>query len=341
MDIMSEKWGISKKGIPILLYTLQDDILVKITNYGATITSIQCLDKKNQLNEVILGFESLDGYLSSVAYHGSTIGRYANRINNGTFMINNEKYNLPTNDGCNHLHGGYHGFDKYIWSTDIIGNQSVKMSLTSPDGDMGYPGTVNCSVTFSVVGNQFEIDYFATTNKATIINLTNHAYFNLGTSKTVDDHVLCIDADLYTPIDEEFIPLGPLDSVVDSPFDFRNPIRIGDMINEKNYQLKLGKGYDHNFVLNHIKSPQVSLYEPSSGRVLEISTTMPGLQFYSGNFLDGSEFGRGGSIGFRSGLCLETQFFPDSPNNPEYPSAILSPGEKYVEKTIYRFRVER
>ena len=278
----------------------------------------------------------MEGYLCSGFYHGATIGRYANRVHEG-FTLDGVRYDLPPNDGINHLHGGFKGFDKHVWSAEID-DDSLCLSLVSPDGEEGYPGTLVTSVTFSVIGDRLEVDYFASTDKPTIVNLVNHAYFNLNGSDTILDHLLWIDADHYTPVNRDLIPTGSLEYVNGTPFDFRESTRIGARINQENPQLKRGNGYDHNYVLNQVKNPQIEVTEPKTGRVLEISTTMPGVQFYTGNFLDGSENGRDGPINFRSGLCLETQFFPDSPNNPDFPSPVLRPDEKYIEKTVYRLR---
>jgi aldose 1-epimerase len=291
------------------------------------------------MDEVVLGFDTINGYLGSPFYHGSTIGRYSNRIGNGRIYIGGKTYQLSLNDGINHLHGGNYGFDKQIWVPEIIDDSGLKLTYFSLDGEEGYPWNLSVSVIFCVIRDRLEIDYTATTDNSTIVNFTNHAYFNLGGNENILNHLLWIDSDTYTPIDESLIPLGEHQCVKNTPFDFTKPTRVGDRIEENHVQLTRGNGYDHNFVLNHIRNPQVTLSELVSGRLLEISTTMPGVQFYSGNFLDGRDIGRSGLMGFRSGLCLETQYFPDSPNKPGYPSTLLHPGEKYIEKTIYRFTV--
>jgi len=292
------------------------------------------------MGEVVLGFDSMEGYLATRFYHGATIGRYANRIGGGTIDVNGDLYQLSVNDGMNHLHGGFYGFDKKVWTPEIVEENTLKLSFTSPDGDEGYPGRLNALVTFSVIDDRLEIDYQATTDRPTVVNLTNHAYFNLGSNETILDHLLWIDADYYTPVNEGLIPVGPLENVEDTPFDFKESTAISSRISQDHPQLIRANGYDQNFVLNHTRNPQIEVTEPVSGRILEISTTMPGVQFYTGNFLDGNEVGRDGPMKFRSGLCLETQFFPDSPNKPDYPSPVLRPGEKYIEKTVYRFTAE-
>ena len=338
MSISYKQWG-TIDGEPIYLYTLSDKIIVNICNYGGTIVGIQARDRAGKLDDVVLGFESLEGYLGSKFYHGATIGRYANRIGGGRFTLDEVEYDLPRNDGLNHLHGGFKGFDKRVWSAEIVDDVSIRLHLLSPDGEEAYPGELEVSVVFTVIGDRLEVDYFALTDKTTVVNLTNHAYFNLGNSETILGHDLWIDADYYTPVNNGLIPTGVLEPVEGSPFDFRDKTRIGSRINADNSQLVLGNGYDHNYVLNQVSNPQIAITDPASGRVLEVSTTMPGVQFYTGNFLDGKENGRKGVIGFRSGLCLETQFYPDSPNKPEFPSPILRPGERYIEKTVYRFTV--
>ncbi len=336
MSISSIPWG-EIDGETVYLFTLRDEIEVKISNYGGTIVSIRTPNRSGELGEAVLGFDDLEGYIASGFYHGATVGRYANRVRGG-FALDGVRYDLPLNDGVNHLHGGFKGFDKRVWNAEVI-DDTLRLSYVSPDGEEGYPGTVQTSVSFTVNGNNLEVDYFASTDKPTIVNLTNHTYFNLGNSDTILDHWLWIDADNFTPINTELLPVGRLEPVAESPFDFCESTQIGSRINDQNQQLTLGNGYDHNYVLNQVKNPQISVTDPTTGRVLEISTTMPGVQFYTGNFLDGSETGRGGPVGFRSGLCLETQFFPDSPNQPTFPSPVLRPGEKYIEKTVYRFSV--
>jgi aldose 1-epimerase len=341
MTISSRAWGQAPTGEPVYLYSMSDEIDVKISNYGGTITSIKAPDRRGTMDEVALGFDAVEGYFASPFYHGATVGRYANRIGGGSINIDSVSHQLSLNDGVNHLHGGFNGFDKKVWAPEIIDDSTLRLSYISHDDEEGYPGNLNAYVTFSVIGDRLEIDYLAIADKPTVVNMTNHTYFNLGSSETILDHVLWIDADSYTPVNEGLIPIGPLETVENTPFDFREPTRIATRIDNDHPQLVRANGYDQNFVLNHIGNPQIAVSDPVSGRVLAISTTMPGVQLYTGNFLDGREIGRDGPIGFRSGLCLETQFFPDSPNKPNYPSAVLYPGEKYIEKTVYRFTVER
>ena len=311
MSVSKTAWGKAPSGESVFLYSLSDEIDVTISNYGGTITSIRAPDRRGVKGDVVLGFDKIEGYIGSPFYHGATIGRYANRIGKGLIEIDDESYQLPLNDGVNHLHGGFNGFDKKVWSPEVIGESSLRLSYQSKDGEEGYPGNLDASVTFTVIEDKLEMDYLAQTDKPTIVNLTNHAYFNLGSDKTILNHRLWLDADQYTPVDENLIPIGPHEGVEDTPFDFREPKKVGDRIEEKHPQLIRANGYDQNYVLNQVSNPQVSVTDPVSGRVLEISTTMPGVQFYTGNFLDGQDKGRRGVIGFRSGLCLETQFFPD------------------------------
>lgn len=336
MHATSEPWGTTPSGENVKLFTLTDGITVKISNYGGTIVSIQAPDRSGKMGEVTLGFDSFDGYINSGFYLGATIGRYANRIANGGFTLDGEDYKLAENNDLNHLHGGLKGFDKVVWEPELMGSM-LRLSYRSADMEEGYPGTLDASVTFRVRGDSLEVDYLAVTDKPTVVNLTNHAYFNLAGGCDIMGHRLWIDAEQYSPVNENLIPLGYHEEVKDTPFDFRKEMIVGGRINDDHVQLKRGGGYDHNYVLNQITNPQIRVTEPESGRALEVSTTMPGIQFYTGNFLDGSDNGRNGAINRRGGLCLETQFFPDSPNQPCFPSTVLRPGEKYIEKTVYRF----
>lgn len=336
MEITSEAWGTTPGGENVNLFTLTDEIVVKISDYGGTVVSVHAPDRSGELGEVTLGFDELNGYVQCGAYIGSTVGRYANRIANGVFSLDGRDYRLASNDGVNHLHGGVKGFDKIVWEAEVT-EDSLVLRYVSRDMEEGYPGTLDVSVTFTLRGDSLELDYHAETDKPTVSNLTNHTYFNLAGKGDILDHYLWIDADQYTPINEGLIPLGHHESVVKTPFDFRGPAGVGGRIDDDHVQLTRGGGYDHNYVLNQVSNPQIMVSEPTTGRALEISTTMPGVQFYSGNFLDRSDIGRNGPIGRRSGLCLETQYFPDSPNQPDFPSTVLRPGEKYIEKTVYRF----
>ena len=329
------------------LYTLTNanGMEVDITNYGAIITGIRVPDRDGNMADVAHGFPSLEGYLGEDPYFGATIGRYGNRIANARFELNGETYQLPANDGPNSLHGGPNGFHAQFWNAtevDEDGATGVELQRTSPDGEEGYPGNLDVTVRYTLTDdNELRIQYTATTDQATPVNLTNHSYFNLSGDGTILDHVLMIDADAYTPVNNTLIPTGELRSVDGTPFDFREPTPIGERIEADDEQLGFGQGYDHNWVLNSEGGSLASvatLYDPSSGREMEVLTTEPGLQFYSGNFLDGSLTGKEGkSYELRSALCLETQHFPDSPNQPEFPSTILEPGDTYSTETVYRF----
>jgi len=336
MEATSEPWGRTPSGEKVELFTLTDDITVKISNFGGTIVSIQAPDRSGEMGEVTLGFDTVDGYINSGFYLGATIGRFANRIANGGFILDGEAYKLAQNNCANHLHGGVKGFDKVVWDAELL-ESWLRLSYKSPHMEEGYPGTLEVSITFTLRGDSLEVDYLAVTDRPTVVNLTNHAYFNLAGGGSILGHRLWIDADYYSPVNENVIPLGKHEAVEDSPFDFRETVEIGGRITDGHVQLARGGGYDHNYVLNQITNPQIRVTDPESGRILEVSTTMPGVQFYTGNFLDGSDTGRNGSIDRRSGFCLETQFYPDSPNQPDFPSTILRPGEKYIEKTVYRF----
>lgn len=344
-----ELFGLLYDKREVFLFTLinKNNIEVKIINYGGIITSIITPDKNNNYSDVVLGFNTFDKYLSNHPYFGSIIGRYANRIKNGTFILNGSIYKLAKNDGDNHLHGGLKGFDKVLWDYKIVSknNQEVlELNYVSPDGEEGYPGNLNVTVLYSLnERNELIIEYKAISDNDTIINLTNHSYFNLSNEDTILNHELKINAETYTPIDRTLIPTGEFRSVIGTPFDFRNFEVIGKRINDKNEQLEYAKGYDHNFVLNkkdNLLSLAAELYSSSSGRLLQIFTTEPGIQFYSGNFLDGSIIGKNNKkYLFRCGLCLETQHFPDSPNKTNFPSVILKKGEEYKQITIYKFSV--
>ncbi len=336
-------------GQTVDLYTLTNPggVELQAITYGATIVSIRVPDRNGVLGDIVLGFDDLAGYLEDASYFGAVVGRYANRIARGRFSLDSETYELARNNGPNHLHGGVRGFDKVVWSAEAFATDSgvgVTFTHTSPDGDEGYPGTLAVQVTYTLTPDDaLVVDYVATTDRPTPVNLSQHTYFNLtgDARRDVLDHVLTIDAERYTPVDSMLIPTGTLAAVAGTPFDFTAATPIGTRIDTENEQLRFGGGYDHNFVLARdgdglMRAARLS--EPTSGRVLEIYTTEPGLQFYSGNFLDGSTTGKNGHVyGHRFGLCLETQHFPDSPNQPEFPSTIVRPDDVYRSRTVFRF----
>ncbi|MBN1540544.1 galactose mutarotase [candidate division KSB1 bacterium] len=351
MTIQETEFGTTPEGQSVQLYTLANanGMRVSITNYGGIITEILVPDKNGDLGDVALGYDSLEAYLADSPYFGSLIGRYGNRIAGGRFSIDGMSYTLAKNDGPNHLHGGIKGFDKRVWTAEpILAENSVGLKLVylSPDGEEGYPGNLTATVVYTLTReNEIVIDYAAESDQTTICNLTNHTYFNLKDAgkSSILDHVVRIHADRFTPIDETFIPTGELRPVADTPFDFLTPQTIGSRIDGDDPQLENGLGYDHNFVLNGDWGKlrmvaQVS--ESTSGRVLSVYTTEPGLQFYSGNFLDGSLVGKDGAVyEHRHGFCMETQHFPDSPNKPLFPSTVLEPGTIRLSKTVYKFSV--
>jgi aldose 1-epimerase len=327
------------------LYTLKDKALtVQITTWGAHITSIVALDNKGGGADVVLGYRDLAGYLADdgKTFMGSVVGRYGNRIAGAKFTLDGKTFNLSKNEPTDTLHGGKIGFDRHNWTGKQIPN-GVELSLISPDGDMGFPGNVIAHVKYTLMGDKLQMEYSATTDKPTVINLTNHSYFNLAGSGDILGQTLMIRADRYTPVDKNLIPTGELAKVAGTPFDFIKPTPIGARINDQNDQLKIGLGYDHNFVLNApdtLMQPAAVLRDPNSGRTLTVYTTEPGVQFYSGNHLDGTMKGRTGD-GYQqhAGLCLETQHYPDSPNEPKFPSTALLPGKPYHSITIFQFSV--
>ncbi|HYU08132.1 MAG TPA: galactose-1-epimerase [Gemmatimonadales bacterium] len=325
-------------------------IEVKIITYGGIITSIRTPDRSGKLDDIVLGFDSLPGYLKDSPYFGAIVGRYANRIANGQFTLDGTTYHLAKNNGPNSLHGGVRGFDKVVWSGEPFQQGSgvgVTLGYTSKDGEEGFPGTLVARVTYTLTPrDELVVDYEATSDKVTPVNLSQHTYWNLHGAGNGDilDHILTLDAAAFTPVDSTLIPTGEVAPVAGTPFDFRAPTRVGARIAQDNVQLRFGRGYDHNWVLDRGSGPGLAhaarLVEPRSGRTLDISTTEPGVQFYSGNFLDGTVTGKGGRVyAYRSGLCLETQHFPDSPNHPNFPSTILRPGATYRSRTVYRFGV--
>ena len=347
-------FGSTERGEAVSAYTLKNahGIELQVLDYGGIIVSLRVPDRTGRLGDVVLGFDSLADYQRGSPYFGALIGRYGNRIARGRFSLDGRGYTLATNNGPNHLHGGVRGFDKVVWKiapfqhADSVG---LVLTYTSPDGEEGYPGTLRATVTYTLTdSNQLIFDYHATTDRATPVNLTQHSYFNLAGDGTGDilGHVVMLNADRFTPVDSTLIPTGEIRSVAGTPFDFRTPTPIGTRIDQNDPQLRFGRGYDHNFVLNKGgKGGEPTLaarvYEPTTGRVMEISTTEPGLQFYSGNFLDGTLRGKHGVVyRHRYGFAMETQHFPDSPNEPAFPTTILRPGEEYRSRTIYRFTVQ-
>ena len=315
---------------------------VRAISYGAIITSILTPDRHGAIADIVLGFDTLDGYLAGHPYFGAVAGRYCNRIAHGRFTIDGHEYRLAMNNGPHHLHGGIRGFDKQIWTVESIGEDSVTFSYLSVDGEEGYPGTLDVTVTYALTDrDELVCDYRARADKATHVNLTQHSYFNLRGDGDVLDHHLTIDADRITEVDATLIPTGAMLDVAGTPFDFRRAAAIGARIEEPHPQLRIGHGYDHNWVLNRAGNAlahAARVVEPTSGRTLDVKTTEPGMQVYTGNFLDGSLRGKGGRFyGPRSGFCLETQHYPDSPNRPEFPTTLIRPREIYRSQTIFVF----
>jgi aldose 1-epimerase len=339
-----------RKAVEIYTLTNAHGVEMRVITYGGIITSLKVPDRSGHLGDIVLGFDTIDGYLKDPPYFGALIGRYGNRIAKGQFTLDGKTFKLATNNGPNHLHGGVKGFDKVIWNAvpDSDANGvSVTLSRISPDGEEGYPGNLQTTVRYTLTDkNELAIDYRATTDKATPVNLTQHSYFNLADDAgDILGHELTIHASRYTPVDDTLIPTGELAAVDGTPFDFRKATTIGARIATDNEQLKNGGGYDHNWVLDR-KGPGVQaaarLVDSKSGRTLDVATTEPGLQVYSGNFLDGSITGKSGRVyRRRTGLCLETQHFPDSPNHRNFPSTILKPGQTYSSQTVFTFGVQK
>ena len=349
VSIEKKAFGKTKEGINVDQYILKNRNGMEIStiNYGGIITSLKTKDRDGNYQDIVLGFDNLSEYESESPYFGAIIGRYGNRIAKGKFTLNDENYNLAVNNDENHLHGGIKGFDKVVWDTrEVVDDStaSLVLSYVSDDMEEGYPGNLKVKVTYTLDNNdKLSVKYEAVTDKTTIINLTQHSYFNLSAdfNKNILDHDILINADSFLPVDSTLIPTGEIRNVGDTPFDFRRPKNVGDEINNSNKQLMIGNGYDHCWVLNNQDKGLrfvASAYDSSTGRLLEVFSDQPGIQFYSGNFLDGSLKSKiGGTYDFRSGFCLETQHYPNSPNEMSFPSVTLNPGEKYETETIFKF----
>jgi aldose 1-epimerase len=347
--IGKQAFGQTTDGTPVELHTLTNDkgVEARIMTYGGIVVSLKVPDRNGKSGDVVLGYDNLQGYLKDNPYFGALIGRYGNRIAKGQFTLDGKAYQLAQNNGENHLHGGVVGFDKVVWNAKEVSTQdgiALHLSYVSHDGEEGYPGNLPVTVVYTLTdNNELRIDYSATTDQKTIVNLTNHAYFNLAGAGQGDilEHQMMLNADRFTPVDQGLIPTGELRSVKGTPMDFTKPTPIGARIDQKDEQLIFGLGYDHNWVLNGgdgklALAARVS--EPTTGRVMEVYTTEPGMQFYSGNFLDGTITGKAERVYYkRYGFCLEAQHFPDSPNKPNFPSVVLNPGQKYSQTTIYKF----
>lgn len=351
LSIEKTNFGSLSSGEEVQLFTLRNSqgMEVGILDYGGIITSLLAPDQTGQYEDVVLGFESLDDYETRNPYFGALVGRYANRIAGGRFSLDGKEYQLVQNNGNNHIHGGTKGFDKVIWNAKPIeyaDRVSLELSYTSKDMEEGYPGNLACIVTYTLTeSNELQVTYRAATDKKTVVNLTQHAYFNLSGdfSKTILDHKLFISADEFVPVNKELIPYGEYAAVAGTPFNFNSHKQIGRDIEDSHEQIAIGKGYDHSWVLKDYNSKirkVASVLHPETGRVLEVFTTEPGMQLYTGNFLDGTLPAKGGgTYARRSGFCLETQHHPDSPNQPSFPSVVLEPGQTYRSETLFRFRV--
>jgi aldose 1-epimerase len=344
--VTSQPFGKMPDGAPVEIYTLSDGPYeARIATYGGILVSMKAPDRSGKSADVVLGFDDLDGYVSnfngpSNAFFGAIIGRYANRIAHASFTLDGQKYSLPKNNGDNTLHSGPHGFNNVVWKAKPIAN-GVELTYLSKDGEAGFPGNLTAIVRYTLLKNDLRIEYEATTDKDTVVNLTNHSYFNLAAQGDILQHELILHASRFTPVDAGLIPTGELKPVESTPFDFRKATAVGARINAGDEQLHLGRGYDHNWVTDNKTgklAEAAELFDPSSGRVLKVLTDQPGIQFYSGNFLDGSVKGKGGKpYGQHAALCLETQHFPDSPNHPDFPSTELKPGQRYHTVTIFSF----
>lgn len=352
--VNQENFQSTYKDLKTDLYTIKNinGILMQVTNYGAKIVTLFVPDKDGNFKDIVFGYENIKDYLDGDKYFGAVVGRYANRIAGGKFVLDGTEYQVPTNDGGkNALHGGDSGFDDAVWTGEVLqtaNGEAVKLTLYSPDGDQGFPGNLFVEVLYTLTDkNELVVDYSAVTDKPTVVNLSQHSYFNLHgqDSGPILNHALVINADNFTPVDQALIPTGEIRPVAGTAFDFRTPHLIGERIANEEEQLVLGGGYDHNFIINKERPGELtfaaSAYDILSGRLMEVYTTQPAIQFYTGNFLNGSETGKGGVVyNYRSGFCLETQHYPDSPNHPDFPSTVLRPGEEYKQQTVFRFSVK-
>lgn len=339
-------------GKAVSLYTLKSEkgITMQVTNFGGRVVSLWTPDKEGKMTDIVSGFPSMNKYINNEGerFLGPVVGRFANRIAKGQFEIDGTQYQLPINNNGQSLHGGLKGLDMVVWNVDKVSDNEIELSYISPDGEEGYPGTLTLHMTYTLTNdNEFKIQYKATTDKATIINLSHHGLFNLNgeCSGTITDHILTINADAITPVDSALIPNGEIMHVENTPFDFRKATAIGERIDEENIQLKYGAGYDHNWVINRKSEKDIefiaSLYSPTSGRVMEVWSDQPGLQFYSGNFFNGKVIGKyGKTMKYREALALETQNYPDAPNHSNFPNSRLNPGETYTQTCIYKFSIK-
>ncbi len=344
--VTSEPFGKMPDGTAVEIYTLSDGAYeARITTYGGILVSMKTPDRAGKSADVVLGFDNLDGYIAnfngpSNAFFGAIIGRYANRIAHASFTLDGQKYSLPKNNGDNTLHSGTHGFNNVVWKAKTVAN-GVELAYLSKDGEAGFPGNLTATVKYTLVKGDLRIEYEATTDKDTVVNLTNHSYFNLAAQGDILKHELTLHASRFTPVDATLIPTGELKPVESTPFDFRKSTAVGARINANDDQLHLGRGYDHNWVIENETgklTEAAELFDPSSGRILKVLTDQPGVQFYSGNFLDGSVKGKAGKpYEQHAALCLETQHFPDSPNHPDFPSTELKSGKRYHSVTIFSF----
>ena len=342
-SVSKQAFGHTSEGTAVDLYTLADGkVEARIMTYGGIIVSLRTPDRNGKLDDVVLGYDSVDKYIAQTPYFGAIIGRYANRIAHGSFQLDRKTYSIPKNNGDNALHGGTRGFDKVVWTARQI-KDGVELVYVSKDGDQGFPGKLTTTVRYTLDGSALRIEYSATTDKDTVLNLTNHSYFNLAGQGEGDvlGHVVKIDASRFTPVDAAQIPTGELKPVEGTPFDFRMPHAIGERIDADDVQLHIGGGYDHNFVLDHAPgelAQAAEVYEPTTGRILRVLTTEPGVQLYTGNNLDGSITGKEGRVYKRRfAFCLETQHFPDSPNHANFPSTELEPGQEFHSVTVFQF----